>query len=658
MNKKQGNIIEEHIEKAALVIAAILSGYIIIAFVIRSPGIEINGKELRPGQIDTYISEKAETLRQQLSRQPDTSIAYEPCSPAFINMLIGTWSLDANAVWPVPRAIEARIRREYRIPKVGEVNNISVEHIRAAAHVATTEITPENANRAESYEVNDIDLVTVEGNFDIGQLIDSFQESFAGETLQEEWRDEELARPVFAAVGLERQQLGEDGQWSAWEAVPRARIEPEAKLFKIPEESNELPGGGITVQILKMASPARQARLLQPEPYQIASGDDDWFPPTLHKKYLAILHDREMQERRDAIATAKEQDTSKRPERRTRGDRAPAGGGGGGDMETMMKSMTGMGGGGGASPTASSRTSRQSRERRPDQSAAEKERPKPGKQTTEPTVSDELDKILLSKKDISKIREPITFWAYDDTASAGGTYRYRVRIGVFNPVAGTGQVQEEDKSLANKVVLWGGFSAVSDEVEIPKRLYFFSMNVNETTKSVDWLVSKYVMGYWYSEQFPTKRGEAIGKTADVKPEPEQTENENTKAQIPEQIDFTTGAVLMDVAATQDWTGGKNLSVRPYFNILYSYDGNTIEETTAKVMNWPDKLRARYNEIKALEKKTKESLRGWSNTYALDRRTLRQPTGAARQPTGPGGQQGAPDMDGMMRMMMEQMAPQQ
>ena len=167
MNKRQGNIIEEHIEKAVLVIAALVSVYIMIAFVIRSPGIEINGQELRPGQIDTYISEKAEKLRQQLNKEPDTSIAYEPCSPAFITMLSGSWTLDSNVVWPVPRVMEARIRREYRIPQVGDVNNISVEHIRAAAYTAKTEITPENSNKEDSYEVQDIDLVTVEGNFEI-----------------------------------------------------------------------------------------------------------------------------------------------------------------------------------------------------------------------------------------------------------------------------------------------------------------------------------------------------------------------------------------------------------------------------------------------------------------------------------------------------------
>jgi hypothetical protein len=457
---------------------------------------------------------------------------------------------------------------------------------------------------------------------------------------------------VFAAVGFERQQLGEDGQWGSWEAVPRAKIEPEAKTFKIPEEANELPGGGITVQILKMAAPGRQARLLQPEPYQIASGDDDWFPPTLHKKYLAILHDREMQERRDAIATAREQEQSKRPERRPRGERAPAGGGGGGDMDAMIRSMMGGGGGGGAVPTTPTRTNRPGRERRPEQPAAEKERQKPVKQNTEPTVSDELDKMLLSKKDISKLYEPITFWAYDDTVSPGGTYRYRFRMGVFNPVAGTGQVREEDKVLANKVILWGEFSGVSDEVEIPQRLYFFPMNVNETTKSVDWMVSKYVIGYWYSEQFSTKRGEAIGKPADVKQESNQTEKESKDAGIPERIDYTTGAVLLDVATAQDWRGGKTLSATPYFNVLYSYDGSEIEDTAAKVMNWPDDLRARYNEIKALEKKTKEALRAWSSTYTLAQRTLRQPIGPTRQPTGPGGQQGPVDMDGMMRMMME------
>jgi hypothetical protein len=652
MNKRQGNFIEEHIEKAVVAIAILVSGYLLIAFVIRSPGIAIDQKELRPGQIDTYISEKAERLRQQLSKEPNMNIKYEPCSPAFIKMLNGSWSVDNNVIWPAPRVMEARIERRYRMPKVGEVIDLSAEHIRAAAYVAKTEITPENAGEDESYEVGDIDLVTVQGNFDLSELIDSFKKSFTGESLPQEWRDDSLARPVFAAVRLQRQELAANGQWSEWQDIGRAKIEPEGKLFQIPEEANELAIGGIMVQMLKMAPPQRQARLLQPEPYQIAFGDDDWFPPTLHKKYLTLLREKEAQEKRDAIATAKEQEQSKRSdrERRPRTDRAPAGGGGG-DMEAMMKAA--MGGATGGSPTAApGRTGRGGRERRPEQQVTEKEKPKPVKQNTELSVSDELDKMLLSKKDISKLNEPITVWAYDDTVTPGGTYRYRARMGVFNPVAGTGQVSEENKGFANKVILWGEFSDVTDEVEIPKRLYFFPMNVNETAKSVDWTVSKYVMGYWYSEQFSTKKGEVIGKEVDVKTEPNQTENETQETSIPERIDYTTGAVMMDVVASQDWTGDKNLSTRSYFNVLYSYDGSEIEESAVKLMHWPDDLRARYNEIKALEKKPKEEPRKWSGIDPLSRRTLRLPSGPARQPAGPGGQGVPADGDDMMRMMIE------
>ena len=59
-------------------------------------------------------------------------------------------------------------------------------------------------------------------------------------------------------------------------------------------------------------------------------------------------------------------------------------------------------------------------------------------------IYEEMKKMLLRGKDISKLRETITFWAYDDTVEPGASYQYRIRIGVFNPVAGTGQVREED----------------------------------------------------------------------------------------------------------------------------------------------------------------------------------------------------------------------
>ncbi len=56
---------------------------------------------------------------------------------------------------------------------------------------------------------------------------------------------------------------------------------------------------------------------------------------------------------------------------------------------------------------------------------------------------------------------------------------------------------------------------MTDIVDIPKRLYFFPINVQEAAKAVEVQVCKYVMGYWHSEQFMVKRGDIIGKIAKV-----------------------------------------------------------------------------------------------------------------------------------------------
>ena len=87
------------------------------------------------------------------------------------------------------------------------MNDVDVEHIRAAAYLPKAAVTPENAEAEDTYEVNDLDLVTVQGSFDLVPLLDSFQECFAGKELPENWRDTGLAKPVFAGVRLQRQRL-------------------------------------------------------------------------------------------------------------------------------------------------------------------------------------------------------------------------------------------------------------------------------------------------------------------------------------------------------------------------------------------------------------------------------------------------------------------
>jgi hypothetical protein len=257
-------------------------------------------------------------------------------------------------------------------------------------------------------------------------------------------------------------------------------------------------------------------------------------------------------------------------------------------------------------------------------------------------------KISLARKNLTELREPFVFWAYDDTAEPGNSYRYRVRLGVFNPVAGTGQVRAEDAAYDGNVILWSGFSDVTEPMVIPRRFYFFPLNVQEPAKAVEVQVSKYVLGYWYSGQFTVKRGEEIGRVAKIeqtaqdkdKNKDKNKEQEKTVT-TPETIDYATGAMLVDVVPVNEWAGDKNLQPRQYFDILYSFDGTSIEKMAAKLMYWPEELKTKYNEIKTLEKKPKEAFRTFNSSGAFE--------GLRITPGGPGGPVDQRQM--MMEMMM-------
>lgn len=636
MIKKQGNFIESHIEKAVLLIGVLGALYIVYAFVLNNEEkVSFDGQNFSPSQIDTYIAEQSDKLQSRLERAPVFKPAYLSQSEAFLAKMNSVLDEDLNVLWPAPSAVEITVARKYHIPVVGDVNDVSVEHIRAVAYLPKVTITTDNVDSEESYEPNDIDLVTVQGSFDLGSLIDSFQECFAGKGVSEGWRDKGLARPVFAGVQLQRQHLGENGEWGLWEDIPRLQIDPKRDIYKIIENVNDLPMGGIMVQIARMGDQRTQANMLQPESYKIASAEEMWMPPVLHEKFLTLRREKEAQERREAAAERESKAAEEREKTTTRSTRdehttsshsaAPMQGGGGITVAGMSGGGRGpttvtatRSPGGSRSPGQPDRSSTRnttsvSRNERTTETTATEQKKTTKTTVTEATINEEIKKTQLKGKDISSLHELVTFWAHDDTVEPGTSYRYRIRIGVFNPVAGTGQVYPEDAASNNKVILWSDFSEVTDTVNIPKRLYFFPTNIQEAAKAVEVQVCKYVMGYWHSEQFIVKRGDTIGKTAKV----EASEKDKTAdVKLPETIDYSTGAIVVDVVAMDDWFGDKALQSQQYYEILFSLDGTRVDRLPVKLMYWPEDLRSKYSELKSQEKKTKEPLRGWGNTDML------------------------------------------
>lgn len=645
-------LFEKHVEKLVLVIVGIVCLWLLITRVVISPScVEYDNQKLRPGEIDDYIVTQTEDLQNKLNRSPEPMEPYVPKAGGFIAKIDSAIdNINVDLTLPIPPHVTTvkAGKGKYRIPVIGEVNDVDVEHIRTVAYVPTEIVNEETPYQRAENEPNDIDFVTVQAKLDVAGLYQRFYESFAGGNVKQEWQDPCLATPVFASVQTQRQELLADGTWSDWHIVPRTQIDHRKRMFSVAEDVRSLPPGGIKVPLIQFADNTVLKDLLQPEAYKVASAKEDWFPPSLHRDFVKYQREIDTQEKREAQRVKKEErereeessDRRKRtprPRGTTAGGMPPGMGGMGMPMGMGGGSPMGGGGGGGGGgmmpmPVVkkSTRRSRISRE-------VEKERSEKVKKEPSKTINDvikEFEEVLI-KKDIEfdKLDEPLMFWTHDDTVEPGKSYRYRVRLGVFNPIAGTNQFYEQDKAFNNQVILWSNFSDVTKPVEIPEKLYFFPRDIQEVQNAVKVMVSRYALGYWYSQEFTVKKGDVIGNIVEYDKTKEEEEENVT---VPENIDYSTGAVLVDIIPVNDWSGSSNLRARYYHDMIYTLDGTAMEHVPIKTKYWADGLLARFSEIKRLEKETKLAFRPFGT-----RPGMRQPG------TMPPGMQGMPP--GMMGM---------
>jgi hypothetical protein len=219
--------------------------------------------------------------------------------------------------------------------------------------------------------------------------------------------------------------------------------------------------------------------------------------------------------------------------------------------------------------------------------------------------------MLTEKTNLAKMREPLLFWAHDDTVVPGESYRYRIRLGVFNPIAGRDWFREDQKDYKDKPVLWSGYSKVTETVQAPLMMHFFPLEVAaKEEKGVKVKVAKFHNGKWRNEDFEVRPGEMIGKTIERKPKAGALQTSGyglggaasfLSSSGTEVIDFSTGASLVDVVETSDWMGVNMLRQRDYADILYTKDDESIEHLAAKMRFWPVPLQQQFNVVKAAEK---------------------------------------------------------
>ncbi|RKY08531.1 MAG: hypothetical protein DRP66_04355, partial [Planctomycetota bacterium] len=250
--KNRGNLLEQHAEKIVLGVVGIVSVGLLWMFVLTSPNaVEIGGRKLGPGEIDRYIKGRSDQLEAALGADPIEPPLAPPDTmrKIYLAKLANTISDVPNfqipGPAPNPNAVEED--RRYAMPLVpsreggdlviGAVDKVVAEAIRGAAHVPLDEIGPDNAYGQAMAQLDDIDLVTVQASFDIGALYRNFTQSFVmGRGVKNEWRDNNLALPVFASVQLQRRRALEGGGWSEWEVVPRPKIDRYRTMLSVPEK--------------------------------------------------------------------------------------------------------------------------------------------------------------------------------------------------------------------------------------------------------------------------------------------------------------------------------------------------------------------------------------------------------------------------------------
>jgi hypothetical protein len=628
MSSKKGNIIELFVDKAVLTIAGLIALVILFVYVIGNPtSIEYAGREYGPKEIDISINKNAQRLQEQLKNEPNTANRYEPQKPQYLLLLENSiqQTINTEIKFPLPGYPDKTImskNKVYRIPSMPVLDKPSVAVVRIAAFVPTEELSTSVTYENAKTKLEDVDLVTVESAINVKQLYDAFRESFAGRNLPKEWWMEQYAKPVFAKVELQKRVQQPDGNWSDWIEVPRTKICHIKKGLQIPQEASEY---GMEIALVQFAKPEFRNEILQPPVYHNAIPTKLWISPSFYNEREKTIAKQREETRRQEIEAEK---ARKLQERATQPGRQPT------TRQSVRSGGTGI-----SEETDSSRTSPASTGRTPAVSRKTTRDTTPITEEQTQYINEEIkfDAIRLTPDTNPTELEKIVFWAHDDTTKPGEKYQYRIRIGVFNPVAGRGWVSEDQKDLRDQIVLWSNFTELGEVIEIPQRLLFFATGIREIEKStgvdrtVEIMVAKYLLGNWVSRTFNIKNGEEIGQIV-------ETAGDLRFEQmgiIGDTIDFSTGAVIVDVQKVTEWIGSGSLRPREYSELLYSSDGKTIEKMAIKERYWPAKIVKTYKEISEALAADPITPLTWSQAASDDGRQIQQRTRTSPEYMSPG-----------------------
>jgi hypothetical protein len=343
-------------------------------------------------------------------------------------------------------------------------------------------------------------FVSVESSFSGKALIDSLLADPDGtgpiEPMPQGWWREGLE---VVSVEVERQQGKSDGTWSDAGMVPPTL----GRSLFITTWSDSVKSTS-DMQTFVVQAKERSAEILRPAFYKTL-GSRAWEPPSKMAAMSAAKIDvNELAQKQTKLETEKKKLEDKKAE--------------------LAKLP--------AAPTRETPAPRdQNPPTRPGERPTQPTPPQPPKETKEPTnitaqrnrlnadIKSLEQEIAKLESDIARLSavqasdtaagsgasllsaDTIRFWVHDATAQPGEKYRYRLRVGVNNPLFGRGALlKAEQKSEADASIVRGPWSEWSSPVEVDRSEYFFVTSVTPRSELGEARVSvelfKFYLGYY------------------------------------------------------------------------------------------------------------------------------------------------------------------
>lgn len=611
-SKKILELLEKHVDKVVLVIIALLCLLLLWKFVIGSPySVKQNRIKYTPANIDKLVSKRAGRIEGKLDGGGEPKSYRNNNSAIFNDMMVASVRIDSGNtlyIQPGEGKVLGGEKRTYSKPDIPAATEISATSFRTVVHVPTETVDMAMPYASAQTELKDIDMISVQLSFDVQTLYANFERSFSGRWVRKmEWRDDMLARPVFAAVQLERQDRLADGNWSQWQIIPRARIDQRREMFNLPEKISQVTLGGIELLMMNYDKFEAQKGLLQPDAYDFAASNVEWLPPAFHSEVLDIRA-------KEAKLLEREERGFGRSASRTRGmdtfDEGEYDDGDSGSKQKLTARQRKL--------LAAKEKARRKLNTRRNVNISTRDR------TVDHVYEDYAYALITEAVDFKKLLQPLLIWAHDDTVQENNTYRYRVKVGVFNPTAGKNWFASNDASFRDDVVLWGEYSPVTEPISIGPMLYLFPTAIERTSGNVTMDIAKFHRGNWRTHEFSVGIGQTIGEPVEIVEDeygrPSRRLRPLEVGEGSEIIDFSSGAILIDIDMAPNLSAAGIARVRPYRQVFLTKNGKDISRLPVTKGKWPRKLQILYGEVKDAE--IEPVVVSLTRTTGTNRRTVR------------------------------------